>query len=476
MKFSYKILLCSIIIMAAAFGIGGYFFVNNVFETSMEREVGQAMDDSSILQFAFETAALNVPSKYALLQNSTIEEIGSNLENRGQETGRLLRLSDENKNILYVSDGFVEDTELLAAMEEQTRMYKVISFNDHYYVQTGTVVNALDRIIYLETMRDITEVYDERARGFSVYRQLTLAMLAFSSVLMFFISSWLTKPIRLLTKATERMTAGDYGYRAKQISNDEMGQLTGDFNNMAEALENNINKLENEVRAREDFIAAFSHELKTPLTSIIGYADLLRSRKLDDEKHFLSANYIYTEGKRLENMSLRLLDIIVTKRLDLERQEVNSEIFFEYIRDMFANREDIAVKVSCENYRVNVESNLIKTVLLNLVDNACKASEKGSEVLVSGRKVTDGYLFAVKDYGVGIDESECERITEAFYMVDKSRARSMNGAGLGLSLCCEILKLHGSRLMIESRPGEGSTFSFVISDSGESEEIKHDET
>lgn len=73
MKFSYKILLCSIIIMAAAFGIGGYFFVNNVFVTSMEREVGQAMDDSSILQFAFETAALNAPSKYGLLQNSTIE-------------------------------------------------------------------------------------------------------------------------------------------------------------------------------------------------------------------------------------------------------------------------------------------------------------------------------------------------------------------------------------------------------------------
>lgn len=467
MKFSYKILLCSIIIMAAAFGIGGYFFVNNVFETSMEREVGQAMDESSILQFAFETAALNVPSKYGLLQNSTIEEIGSNLEHRGQETGGLLRISDEDKNIIYASDGFVEDTDLLSAMEEQTRMYKVISFNGHYYVQTGTVVNALDRIIYLETMRDITEVYNERTRGFSVYRHLTVIMLAFSSVLMFFISSWLTEPIRLLTRATERMTAGDYSYRAQQISNDEMGQLTKDFNNMAEALENNINKLENEVRSREDFIAAFSHELKTPLTSIIGYADLLRSRKLDDEKHFLSANYIYTEGKRLENMSLRLLDIIVTKRLDVEKQEVNTEVFFEYIRDMSANREDIEVKISYEAYRVNVESNLIKTVLLNLVDNACKASEKGSEVLVCGRKTTDGYIFSVKDYGVGIDENECKRITEAFYMVDKSRSRSMNGAGLGLSLCSEILKLHGSSLIIESKPGEGSTFSFKISDSRE---------
>lgn len=472
MRFSYKILLSSIIIMAAAFGIGGYFFVNNVFETSMEREVGQAMDDSSILQFAFETAALNVPSKYGLLQNGTIEEIGSNLEHRGQETGRLIRISDEDKNILYMSDGFVEDTELLSALDAQTMMYEVINLNDRYYVQTGIAVNALDRNLYLETMRDVTEVYQERARGFSVYRRITLIMLVFSSILMFFIASWLTRPVRLLTRATERMTAGDYSYRAQQISNDEMGQLTKDFNNMAEALEHNINELESEVRAREDFIAAFSHELKTPLTSIIGYADLLRSRKLDDEKHFLSANYIYTEGKRLENMSLRLLDIIVTKRLEVERQEVSSGIFFEYIRDMFANRDDIGLEISYEEYKVNVESNLIKTVLLNLTDNAFKASEKGSKVCVGGRTVSGGYCFEVKDYGVGIDEKECRRITEAFYMVDKSRARSMNGAGLGLSLCSEILKLHGSELLIESSPGRGSTFSFVISDSRGSEEGK----
>ena len=128
------------------------------------------------------------------------------------------------------------------------------------------------------------------------------------------ISSWLTKPIRLLTRATKRMAAGDYGYRARQISDDELGQLTTDFNHMANVLEENINKLEEEIQAREDFVAAFAHELKTPLTAIIGYADMLRSRKLDEEKSFLSANYIYTEGKRLEAMSLRLLDIIVTKK------------------------------------------------------------------------------------------------------------------------------------------------------------------
>lgn len=105
---------------------------------------------------------------------------------------------------------------------------------------------------------------------------------------------------------------------------------------------------------------------------------------------------------------------------------------------------------------------MLKSVLLNLTDNACKASEPGSTVTVCGEKREDGYYFAVRDHGVGIPAEECQKITEAFYMVDKSRSRSHNGAGLGLALCVEILRLHGSTLEIESTPGVGSCFGFLI--------------
>ncbi len=320
----------------------------------------------------------------------------------------------------------------------------------------------MDRMLYLETMRDVTEVYAERTRGFTVYRSLMLLLLVLSSVFLYFISYWLTRPIRLLTRAARKMTEGDYSYRAEQVSSDEMGQLTRDFNHMSRVVEENIHKLEDEIRAREDFIAAFSHELKTPLTAVIGYADLLRSRKLDDEKHFLSANYIYTEGKRLEAMSLRLLDIIVTRRYRLEPQETNAKALSVYLRDMYAEKKEYQFLYDCESCRICVEVDLIKNVLLNLTDNACKASEPGSVIEITGTKKEDGYLFAVKDHGMGIPEEEIRKITEAFYMVDKSRSRSHNGAGLGLALCSEILKLHGSELMIESTPDVGSCFSFLL--------------
>lgn len=466
MKFSYKILLTTIITMAAALGISGFLFVNYVFDTSMEREVEQAMNESSILQFAFETAALNIPSKYDVLQDNTIEQIGRNLEAGGSDSDRLLRLSDEERRPLYAGVGFVEDTDFLEQVDAENRIWQVILEDGHYYVQTGTVINALDRVIYLETMKDVTDVFEERTQGFAVYRKVTLAMLVCSSLAMLLISFWLTGPIRLLTRATKAMTHGDYGYRAKLVSNDELGQLTKDFNQMANALEENIHKLEEEVQSREEFIAAFSHELKTPLTAIIGYADLLRSHRLDEEKAFLSANYIYTEGKRLETMSFRLLDLIVTRRGEVEMQTVDVKVLFEYLREIYGVYTDTDMRFSFDYDpgTVRVEQNLMKTVLINLVDNACKASEPGSAVEVIGETREQGYWFAVKDYGVGIPKDECRKITEAFYMVDKSRSRQRNGAGLGLALCAEILKLHGSELVIESELGEGSCIGFLLPD------------
>lgn len=469
MKFVYKILLWTIIIMAAAFGFSGYFFVNSVFETSLDREVTQALDDSNILRFAFETAALNIPTKYNVLQDIAVEQIGAKLEISGQSSGRNLRISDEERKTLYVSSSFPEDTTLLQQITEDTRIWQVIPMGNRYYIHTGVMVNALGRNLYLETLEDVTEVFEERAAGFSVYRQVTLVVLACSATVMFLICTWLTKPIRLLTRATRKMAEGNYSYRVRNISNDELGQLTMDFNSMANVLEGTIAELQDEVRSREEFIAAFAHELKTPLTAIIGYADLLRSRKLDDEKHFLSSNYIYTEGKRLESMAFRLLDIIVTKRDTIHPQPVKAKVLFQYLKDMFSGNTEQKLRFSFGAGVVYAEANLLKSVLLNLVDNACKASSEGGLVEVFGKRRENSYIFCIKDYGVGIPEAELKRVTEAFYMVDKSRSRSRNGAGLGLALCVEILRLHNSELVIESTVGVGTCITFEIPDRLEEE-------
>ena len=367
---------------------------------------------------------------------------------------------------MYASDGFEADGALLEQTDKSTKTYRVIKMSEGYYVQTGATVDTLDRILYLETMRDVTEVFRERGLGFLVYRRVTMLMLFLGTFVMHGISSWLTRPIRLLTRATRRMAEGEYDYRARKVSDDEMGQLTMDFNRMANALEDNIAMLEDEIQAREHFVAAFAHELKTPLTAIIGYADMLRSHRLDEEKSFLSANYIYTEGKRLEAMSFRLLEIMVTRHGALELQKISADILFQYIHDMYVNNRTMRFHLKYDPGIVWVEPNLIKSVLINLIDNGCKASEPGSTIEVRGYQRRDSYRFCVRDHGMGIPKEEQEKITQAFYMVDKSRSRSRNGAGLGLALCAEILTLHGSRLEIESEIGKGTCMSFVLRGEG----------
>lgn len=463
MKISLKLLLSTIVVMALALGFSGFYFVNYVFETSLEREVGQAADESSILSFAFETAVLNVPARYRVLPDSTVEEIASNLERGGHSTNRLIRIADEQKKVIHTSDGFDADEQLLQQIDSETKSYRIIETQNGYYVHTCATINALGRILYLETMKDVSDVFTERAMGFSLYRKVTIVMLLIGTVIMHLIASLLTKPIRLLTKATKRMAEGDYAYRAGQVSNDELGMLTCDFNKMANALEENIEKLEEENEAKEEFMGAFAHELKTPLTAIIGYADMLRSHKLDEEKSFLSANYIYTEGKRLEAMSFRLLDIIVAKKGEAKLSEIHTAEIFDYLKEMFTEEtRDMLFEFTYDDGIVWAEVNLIKTVLVNLIDNACKASEAGSRIRVSGRKLEAGYRFEVEDEGIGIPVEEQHKITKAFYMVDKSRSRSKNGAGLGLALCEEILKIHHSELTIQSEQGKGSCIGFIL--------------
>jgi signal transduction histidine kinase len=231
---------------------------------------------------------------------------------------------------------------------------------------------------------------------------------------------------------------------------------------MADALETQISELREAAQSREKFVAAFAHELKTPLTSIVGYADLLRSRKLDEENSFMSANHMYNEGKRLEKLSLRLLDIIILKNRTLETSVIPVSDIFNTIQDTFHPEEKADMVIDYEAVKLNVEKELLVTVLMNLAENAVKASPKGGRVEMTGRVTEGGYDFSVRDYGCGIDPKERDKITQPFYMVDKSRSRSRHGVGLGLTLCADILALHDSILEIDSTPGAGTQVSFRL--------------
>ena len=209
------------------------------------------------------------------------------------------------------------------------------------------------------------------------------------------------------------------------------------------------------------FAGNFAHELKTPLTSMIGYADMLRSKKLTEEQQILFANQIVQDGKRLEALSMKLMDLIVLKREDLPMRRVSSKQFFQSIYQTVLpvmEQNHIRFTVKCQYALLTIEPDLMATVCINLLDNARKAIDEGQkgEISLLGRRCDDGYEILVIDNGCGMEQEELAKITEAFYMVDKSRSRKKGGAGLGLAVCSEILRLHGGLLEFVSQPGQGT--------------------
>ena len=230
-------------------------------------------------------------------------------------------------------------------------------------------------------------------------------------------------------------------------------------------LERSIENLENVAARREEFIGSFAHELKTPLTAIIGYADMLRSKEMAPKSRFTAAGYIFSEGKRLEALSLKLMDIIVAGNQEFEPKRFEVGYFIRSVAAVAVpslSNDGITLDMRWEPGEIEVEPDLFKTLMINLVDNARKASRKGSVIELFGKAEDGGYALYVQDHGRGIPKEELSKITEPFYMIDKSRSRAQNGAGLGLALCQRIAELHGTKLEYESEEGKGTTVRILL--------------
>ena len=284
-------------------------------------------------------------------------------------------------------------------------------------------------------------------------------LLVIGGLAAFLLSRYLTRPIEQLNRTAGRIAGGDFEKRAAYQGTDEIGELSRSFNRMTDRLVRQMEEKELEAKQKEDFTAAFAHELKTPLTSIIGYADMLNSYELTEQERGEAAYYIFSQGKRLESLSHKLLELVGMDRQELEFKKIQTKELEENIRDTMRipfERKGIRGKIDLERGVILGDRDLLLSLLYNLLDNAVKAVEEGGFILMKGRKLTQGYEIKVVDNGRGIPQEEIARITEAFYMVDKSRSRKEGGAGIGMALCQKIITLHQGELKIDSKLGEGT--------------------
>jgi signal transduction histidine kinase len=466
MSFSLKIFLCVVISVALSFAIGGYVLISANFRDAEDREIQLALNEHLSLQYTLESAILTQELQGQGVSDDTIRTAAQGIASNLQQDGNAIAIYDNTGSEIYSDAGKQASSIIVSASSHPGQMISTIErVGKNYFLTVTALFTYESQNMYLSLRQDISEIFvqrDAQERTFMLYQGLNILG---SSAVAYLVAWILTRPVRQLTQTSHKIAAGDYGRRVEIHSSDEIGKLARSFNLMADSVEMTIGTLEQTARIKDDFIANFSHELKTPMTSIIGYADMLRSRQMDPETAFKAANYIYHEANRLEALSLKMLNLLVLEQQDFTFVPISGPELLKYIVQATLpafQQSGIRLRVSAQKGYVRGEPDLLKALLLNIVDNARKASSIGSIVDLLGRRDKESYIFTVTDHGRGIPQDELGKITEAFYMVDKSRSRAQNGVGLGLAIASRIAALHASTLQFQSKVGSGTSVSMSL--------------
>lgn len=271
-----------------------------------------------------------------------------------------------------------------------------------------------------------------------------------------FISHMLTKQLLLpIETMAENLGDSDYESPYKELEP------------LAEMLRSQHTDILAAAKARQDFTANVSHELKTPLTAISGYAELLDGGMVGEEqqKHF------YQEIRKNADRLLALInDIIRLSDLDRKGHELSFGVIdlYEVVKECMdeltvnAKQRNVNISLDGESCNVHGSKDMLKELVENLAQNAIRYNNAGGKVWVSVTKGDGRSVLTVKDNGIGIPASEQQRIFERFYRVDKSRSKATGGTGLGLAIVKHIVEIHDAKIELDSAPGVGTTISVLF--------------
>lgn len=460
MRFRYRLIITISLLIALSFGIGGTLLITVSFNTALEEKTNAALNSyMSVRNTLYLLNSLGEQTNYDGL-TLALEGI------EGPWEALRVKLDGE----LLFQSGSVG---LLSGdiPEPVPAQYGYMHFGDAYGhgLQVVSIIQMGDDKLLLEARFDTTDVYAARQVQLRMFFIIYVVVVLLGVAAAGGLSGLLTKRLEKLTQAAGGISAGDLDRRSNIRTQDEFGQLSRTFDAMTDQLQENILRMESEMQRQEAFMGAFAHELKTPMTAIIGYADLLRQDGLPEDTRLTAADYIYSEGQRLEKLSFKLLDLLLLEKDEIIMKEVNLSAFLEDVEKALAPvLEKKHIKLVCRGVRrkVKLEPDLVKSLLYNLVDNAGKAIDGEGLIAVRGMLIPGGCELQVADNGRGMEETELSRITEAFYRVDKSRSRRQGGAGLGLALCRRIVELHGGHMHFASAPGSGTRVTVTLYERG----------
>ena len=330
-------------------------------------------------------------------------------------------------------------------------------------LEKSTVIHVNEETVGYLLIEKPPDKRDPMGDEFIKRLDLSLLLIAIGTIVIAFIfgailSRTITRPIRELTKATHEMAGGKFGQQVPVRSRDEIGELASSFNKMNNDLARSFN-------LRKQMTADIAHELRTPLSLIIGHAEAVHDRVLPPSRE--NFEIIREEASRLEQLvdDLRILSLADAGELSLDFQPMDinkllGDIRSHYDYQFSQKRITMDFKPAADLPKVNLDPVRFSQVLTNILDNAFRHTPEGGLVSIITQQMEDKIQITIQDNGEGVQADEATHLFDRFYRADESRTRDEGGSGLGLAIARSIIEMHKGRIWAESEKGKG--FKLVI--------------
>ncbi|WP_040330127.1 sensor histidine kinase [Clostridium ihumii] len=399
--------------------------------------------------------------------NSTLRSnVANDVDLFWEDTDVKAQIIDKNGNIIMDSQG-----EIFDKIERNDNFKNLISGKNRMYKEktdiNGVSVISVYMPLYYNSEIDgvlrfisSTENIKTSIIKLSKYAVMSgIGVVILSSFVSVLISNSVSRPLKNISDGAEKMAKGNFKEKIPKFADDELGKLSDTLNYMSEEI------LKNE-KVKNEFIASVSHELRTPLTSIKGWSIVLKSSDFEDEEEIKEGlDIIEQEVDRLTYLVEDLLDFskLLSGNITLKKQNTDMEELVESVCRQVNPRIrneglGLSLKIDGQIPIVMVDKNRIKQVLINIIDNAIKFTDKGGNIGVHLRADENNIYMSVKDNGSGISKEDLLKVKEKFYKGNSSKSSN----GIGLSVCEEIMELHNGKLKIESEINIGTEVTLSV--------------
>lgn len=462
MKLWLKVSLIAIILVTLATSVCSLVMLLHSGKSNLDLAIQNTLSDQKVRAASWQNA-----------MDNEINDEYSDTARRSLARYLIDKFTDEKTILIFDNDfiyncTYVDPLKFLPLSNQNNsanqQEYIVAEIESKSIMIAGSRIQVKETVYLLYVVEDISSVYsgiEDTAHRFAL---INLAAIVLTGAVIIILVRLVLRPISMLKRNTGLIAQGVYDKRIDIKENDEIGELAEDFNIMAAAVQSHVDTLREEAERRTMLMSALTHELKTPMTAISGNAQTLLRTKMDETEREDALIRIDNECNRIERLSQKMMKLIVLREYDgLVMKEKSVDALIQVVQDACMQQiRQRGLKLRIEN-QINtllMDIDLMSSLLLNLIDNAGKASKPGDTIELIAKDNT----IEVTDYGKGIPQEELSKITQPFYMVDKSRAKKAGGIGLGLALAEEIANLHGAELIFISQIGKGTTAKVVFND------------